>query len=116
VLSLAAIEADGRQMTWIGVGNVDGTLYRADQAQRRESLAHRGGVVGYQLPPLRSATVQLSPGDTLVLATDGISGSFAAETPIGWHPQDAADHFLRKYGKRNDDALVLVARIAEHVP
>jgi phosphoserine phosphatase RsbX len=111
VLSLASIEPDGREMTWLGVGNVDGTLYRASGARTpRESLHHRGGVVGYQLPPLRAATLTLAPGDTLVFATDGIASTFTSESPLGWHPQDAADHILRAYGKDTDDALVVVAR------
>jgi phosphoserine phosphatase RsbX len=111
VLSLAAIQPDGREMTWLGVGNVDATLYRAGSARyQRESLHHRGGVVGYQLPPLRAATLALDPGDTLVFATDGIASTFNGESPLGWHPQDAADHILRVYGKDTDDALVVVAR------
>jgi hypothetical protein len=111
VLSLAAIEPDGREMTWIGVGNVDATLHRAGSARpQRETLHHRGGVVGYQLPPLRAATLALDPGDTLVFATDGIASAFNSESPIGWHPQDAADHILRLHGKDTDDALVVVAR------
>lgn len=111
VLSLAVIEGQGREMTWLGVGNVDGTLFRANPAGRqRESLPHRGGVVGYQLPVLRANTLPLAPGDTLVFATDGIANSFTSESPLGWNPQDAADHILRKYGKDTDDALVLIAR------
>jgi negative regulator of sigma-B (phosphoserine phosphatase) len=110
VLSLAMIESQGREMTWLGIGNVDGTLYRANATQRRESLPHRGGVVGFQLPQLRVTTLPLAPGDTLVFATDGITSTFASESPIGWHPQEAADYILQKYGKDNDDALVVVAR------
>jgi serine phosphatase RsbU (regulator of sigma subunit) len=111
VLSLAIIDPEGREMTWLGVGNVDATLHRAGTARsHRESLPHRGGVVGYQLPPLGARTLPLDPGDTLVFATDGIASTFNGESPIGWHPQDAADHILRVYGKPNDDALVVVAR------
>lgn len=117
VLSLALINAQGREMTWLGVGNVDGTLYRAaPRSTARESLPHRGGVVGYQLPVLRSSTLRLDPGDTLVFATDGIASTFTSESLIGWHPQDAADHILRSYGKASDDALVLVARIGAGAP
>lgn len=111
VLSVALIEPRGRELTWLGVGNVDGTLYRANLAPGRESLPHRGGVVGYQIPPLRQTTLPLAHGDTLVFATDGIDGAFSMESPIGWYPQEAADHILRSYGKPTDDALVLVARV-----
>jgi phosphoserine phosphatase RsbX len=117
VLSLASINADMNVMTWLGVGNVDGTLYRAEQVPReRESLPHRGGVVGYQLPALRATTLPIGHGDTLVFATDGIGGAFSSESPLGWHPQDAADHILKRYGKATDDALVLVARYIGIVP
>lgn len=116
VLSVATIEARGRELTWLGVGNVDGTLYRANAIPPRESLPHRGGVVGYQIPPLRQATLPLAPGDTLVFATDGIDSAFSTESPIGWQPQEAADHLLRRHGKNTDDALVLVARVIGDIP
>lgn len=116
VLSVATVEARGRELTWLGVGNVDGTLYRANAVPPRESLAHRGGVVGYQIPPLRQATLPLAPGDTLVFTTDGIDGAFSMESPIGWQPQEAADHILCRYGKDTDDALVLIARVIGDIP
>lgn len=116
VLSMAMIEARGRELTWLGVGNVDGTLYRANAVPPRESLPHRGGVVGYQIPSLRQATLPLAAGDTLVFATDGIDSAFSMESPIGWRPQEAADHILRRYGKDTDDALVLIARVIGDVP
>jgi phosphoserine phosphatase RsbX len=113
VLSLALIESRGREMTWLSVGNVDGTLHHARSVQPvRETLPHRGGVVGYQLPRLQAATLPFAPGDALVFATDGISGTYASESAIGWDPQQAADHILRVHGKDTDDALVLVARNA----
>jgi hypothetical protein len=117
VLSLASIDAATASMSWLGVGNVDGTLYRADPAGSppRESLAHRGGVVGYQLPPLRATTHRIARGDVLVLATDGISDGIHGGPPPGgpppeWQPQAAADHIVERFGKQTDDALVLVAR------
>jgi negative regulator of sigma-B (phosphoserine phosphatase) len=112
VLGLASIDAAANQMSWLGVGNVEVTLFRADRDGRseRESLHVRGGVVGFQIPSLRASTVSIACGDTLVFATDGIASGFQAEAPIGWHPEDAADYILKRYGKQNDDALVLVAR------
>jgi phosphoserine phosphatase RsbX len=111
VMSLASIDARADRMTWIGVGNVDGTLYRADRAARphRESLSLRGGVVGYQMPALRPATVPIAPGDVVVFATDGVRGGFHDEWPHG-DPQTMADDIVARYGKASDDALVLIAR------
>lgn len=112
VLSLASFSADAATMTWVGVGNVEGSLLRSDEsAQRpREALLLRGGVVGYQLPALRERTLDLMPGDTLIFATDGIGGGFAASASITRDPQEIADDILQRFSKKSDDALVLVAR------
>jgi negative regulator of sigma-B (phosphoserine phosphatase) len=112
VLSLASFSTDNTMMTWLGVGNVEGVLFRAVATAKgkRESLLLRGGVVGYQLPPLRAATLPVFFGDTLVLATDGISSGFRERSPLGLHPQDYADEILSRWGKHSDDALVLAVR------
>ncbi len=112
VLSLASFNTQDDTMVWLGVGNVEGMLFHADQAVKpmREPLLLRGGVVGYQLPPLRPATVSVSRGDILIFATDGISGQFSDESPIGEDPDAVAHHILSVHGKHTDDALVLVAR------
>jgi hypothetical protein len=68
----------------------------------------RGGVVGYLLPSLRTATVQLERDDVLVLATDGVRPVFG-DWP-GEPPQDVAARILDEQGRGTDDALVLVAR------
>jgi phosphoserine phosphatase RsbX len=49
-------------------------------------------------------------GDTLVFATDGISGDFLADVSAREEPQRLADQILARHGKGTDDALVLVAR------
>lgn len=110
-LSLASFHAATATMTWIGVGNVEGALFRIDRsaAQPRDALMLRGGVVGYQLPPLRAATHHVHAGDILMLATDGISNAFYNRSPISRAPQEVADDILARHGKSTDDALVLVA-------
>ncbi len=112
VLSIASFDISRDSLTWIGVGNVEGALFRADGSAvpAKESLLLRGGVVGYQLPPLRTATIPIFPGDVLVFVTDGIQGSFHEEALLGLDPQEAADTIMFGYGKYTDDALVLVAR------
>jgi hypothetical protein len=99
-------------MTWLGVGNVEGILLRADpEAQpRREWLMLRGGLVGFDLPRLRPATLRISDGDTLCFATDGIQNGFAEELSVHEVPQRIADRILTRCAKGTDDALVLVAR------
>jgi serine phosphatase RsbU (regulator of sigma subunit) len=112
VMSIVSIDAETNQLTWVGIGNVDAILFRAnpDAMPARESLTHRGGVVGFQIPSLRITTLLIARGDMLVIATDGIRSNFCTDSPLGWHPQDAADYMLKQYGRDTDDALVLVAR------
>jgi hypothetical protein len=109
VLSVASFDARVGAMTWVGVGNVEAILLRAAPGGR-ESLATRGGVVGYQLPPLRSAVLPVREGDTLVLATDGIRSGFVAELAPGPAPEALAQAILAGHARGSDDALVVVAR------
>ncbi|MGE0453583.1 MAG: SpoIIE family protein phosphatase [Vicinamibacteria bacterium] len=111
VMSLASFVAQYETLTWIGVGNVEGLLLRADPAAApsQESLLLRGGVVGFNLPQLAAAVLPLSRGDTLVLATDGIKSSFGVGLAAGRPPRQLAQHVLAEHAKPNDDALVLAA-------
>src|SRR5712692_7940302 len=74
VLTLASFKPLDGTITWAGVGNVEGVLLRADAkgGPARDYVLLLGGVVGLQLPPLRGFGIPVSPGDTLILATDGI--------------------------------------------
>ena len=112
VVSVALFDRADGSMTWLGVGNVEGVLLYADSGRRRgrERLVTRGGIVGSELPPLRAEVLAVAPGDTLILATDGIRSGFADDLAIDGPPQQLADQILARSGKSTDDALVLVAR------
>ncbi|TMA51493.1 MAG: stage II sporulation protein E (SpoIIE) [Deltaproteobacteria bacterium] len=112
VMTLASFRAADATMTWLGVGNVEGFLLRANAAAipARESVLLRGGVVGYEIPPLRPATHRVAAGDTLVLATDGIRSAFAEGLDVAAPPREMAAGILARHAKDTDDALVLVAR------
>ncbi len=112
VMSLASFNAKHQTLTWMGIGNVEGYLERADpnMVPPHESLFRRGGVVGYHLPPLRSSVLAVARGDTLVFATDGISSGFHKEIDPNDPPRHVADRIILKHRKKTDDALVLVAR------
>ena len=117
VLTLASLHPREATLSWLGVGNVEGRLLRADPKTnpQSESVLLRGGVVGYQLPALRTSVEPISPGDLLIFATDGIRAGFAQGLALGDPPQQIADGILTRHLKGNDDALVLVARfIANH--
>lgn len=112
VASLARFDMAGKMLSWLGVGNVDGVLFRHrdDGSVDKEGMASRGGVIGYRLPPLRISTFEVRAGDTLVLATDGLAGAFVDHIDYRAELGEIADGLMRDYGKTGDDALVVVAR------
>jgi serine phosphatase RsbU (regulator of sigma subunit) len=112
VLTLASFQTLDGTITWTGVGNVEGVLLRANAGQGPacEYVLHHGGIVGLQLPPLRGLVLPVFPGDTLILATDGIRSGFAERLARKDSPQQIADRILLEEVKGTDDALVLVAR------
>ncbi len=118
VMSLASFQSAEASMTWIGVGNVDGVLLRTRTAGVRadEGICTRGGVVGYQLPPLRATTLSVASGDTLILATDGIRPGFSAGITLDAAPQEIAEAILARQAKGSDDAHVVVARFLGVAP
>jgi hypothetical protein len=117
-ITVGSFNALDGTMTGIGVGTVQGVLLRADRAAQPgcEPIVLYGGIVGLQLPPLRSFVVTVAPGDSLVMATDGIRSGFAEGLYVVESPQRVADRILARDAKGTDDALVLVARCPGGVP
>jgi negative regulator of sigma-B (phosphoserine phosphatase) len=113
VMTLAAFHAIEGTMTWLGVGNVEGLLLRADTNANpgSERVLLRGGLVGLNLPPLYASVIPVSRRDLLVFATDGIRGEFM-ETLVqnGDSPKQIADRIMARHFKGIDDALVLAVR------
>ena len=138
VMSVARLDANLGVLSWIGVGNVAGVVFRKRTGQSHEYavgagyewrlgsaretpearherdhdeyLMLRSGVVGDRLPTLHSDRLQLRHGDTLVFATDGVSSEFDQEHDFHDTPQNLAERILKRYAKGSDDALVLVIR------
>ena len=113
VMTLALLDLVGYRLTWVAVGNVDAAVlrsaWRGGPVDRR-SVPLRPGVLGDRLPPLREATVELARGDTLVVATDGISSASFDEVDLSLAPCTQVRRLHRGYARGDDDALVLVAR------
>lgn len=111
-MSVASFATDDSSMTWSAIGNVDGILLRGAHGSLRapEAIGFRGGVVGYQLPTLRARSVAVSPGDTLIMTTDGIRSGYAASTDVAGDSQEIAESILARFSKGTDDAHVLVVR------
>ena len=112
VMSLASFNFQEGLMTWIGVGNVQGTLLRRDGGVNGgdESLLLRPGVVGDQLPELQASVLPIFAGDSLIFATDGVRAKFDRSQVQSLSPREAAENVVAHYAKGNDDAFILVAR------
>jgi hypothetical protein len=116
-MTIATIGCGG-ELRWVGVGNVEAHVLRADgpRAQRVASAVLYGGVVGYRLPRLRVSTARLDPGDLVVMATDGIAVDFTDQVVPGDAPARLVERVLERSARANDDALVAAARYLGRAP
>jgi phosphoserine phosphatase RsbX len=112
-VTLVSVDSDHGRLTWIAVGNVEAALVRPgrDGAPAGQwSVPLRGGVVGDRLPTLRESMTGLAAGDTLVVATDGLSPAFVDAVDGSPATTALTRRLHRRYARADDDALVLVAR------
>jgi serine/threonine protein phosphatase PrpC len=109
-MSLAVFNTQDARLTWIGVGNVEGTLLRRDTALPCDRLLLRNGVVGIHLPILRAGELAVRSGDILTMVTDGVSAEGPLRVSMDGRIESMADGILASACKGTDDALVLVAR------
>ncbi len=111
VMSLAVIQCADNTVTWLGIGNIAGRLLRPGSSSNGgcETMLIRPGIVGYRLPLLQTSVSPISPGDLMILATDGIRPDcgrrFSEE-----QPRAIAEHISSRCRTGLDDGLVLVAR------
>lgn len=111
--TVATIDGETGRMEWVGVGNVNGQLVRADigARPRTSGVFLCRGVLGYSLPPLHiSDPTQLHDGDHIVIATDGVRGNpgdvVGPDVPVA----RSAERMLTQGAIDHDDALVFVGR------
>ncbi len=111
VMTIAFADLAAGVVRWAGVGNVDAVHLRPSGGRPpRPALMLPGGVVGSAMPRLREQELDLMTGDVLVMATDGIGPSFAADLALLAAPRTDAADVLEAHGIDDDDALVLLAR------
>ena len=111
-ISLAFVSAARSGVTWLGVGSVEGRVLSGDPSARRPkgSLPLAAGIPGHTLPAVSTATIPVTPGDVLVLATDGIDATFADSLDTSGSTQAISERILADHGRRPDDALVVAVR------
>lgn len=113
VIAVAAFPAQATDMEWLAVGNIEGVLVRGRSGPPgREMIVQRPGIVGHHMPALRSSTLPVRPGDTLVFATDGLRREVAQAVSRRGPArlEGGAAELLEEFATGNDDALLLTAR------
>jgi negative regulator of sigma-B (phosphoserine phosphatase) len=91
---------------------VEAVFWHADAQNvlRPKMVMLRRGVIGARMPDLHESAMSLSPGDLLILFTDGIKMGPDISLRLDNPPQMIADSILSQYASGTDDALVLVIR------
>ncbi|MFF9144889.1 ATP-binding SpoIIE family protein phosphatase [Streptomyces sp. NPDC055051] len=95
-----------------GVGNISACVVSGD---KRHALLSVPGIVGHQMPTLRTYKVPLDRSGVLVLHSDGLSDRWSpASFPglFGRRPALIAAQILGQAGVRRDDAGIVVVRAA----
>ena len=113
VLTLVDFDTEARRLEWVGVGNVEARLlpFGAPPVPGQGAAATLfGGVLGHNLPPIRSSGHDVSVGDLLVMATDGVRADYATDLVLSGSPKAIADRVLDRSARSDDDALAVVAR------
>ena len=112
-MTVARFESHGRTLDWLGTGNIKTVLVRrSTHGFTCKDLLTYSGVVGAQPVTKHGAShTEVTPGDVLILATDGIDRKFIDAIRYDEAPQTQAERLLAAYRSPTDDALVLVARL-----
>jgi len=113
-IMLTLLDAGRGSLQWTGVGNVAAVLLRCESSgygQARE-LGVRPGIAGVQMASAEVSSTRLAFGDVVVLATDGLRRFAMARLDRLARPQALAERLLNDFRSKQDDALVVVARVA----
>ncbi len=112
VAAVALLEAGGRTLRIAGAGNVTGLVYGPQSAHRTLGNAHILG--SPQRPPrFDEQRFSLETHRTVLLFSDGISSrADLADEPesLRLPPIAVAQRLVERFGRRDDDVLVLVVR------
>ncbi|MFC0214535.1 SpoIIE family protein phosphatase [Paenibacillus chartarius] len=103
---------DRQQLLYAGIGNVSLALISSSGFRRAQSAR---GIVGYRQVRIREDVLAWTPGDRLMLHTDGIAlPPEGAESLRYGDPIVSAKETAAAYATGKDDALVLVCTL-EHL-
>jgi hypothetical protein len=108
-ISVASIDLAQQQLTFAGIGNVEGRLFQASGAER---LISYRGIIGVAMRTVRAFHYALDLSWLLVLHTDGVSARFEEQdvTSDALPLDKTAGAILKRWGRERDDATVVLVR------
>lgn len=108
-ISIARVDPATRGVTFAGVGNVGGVLVANDNIKRMVSMP---GTAGHNARKIQSFEYPFTSG-LVILHSDGLTTSWALSrypNLSSFHPSLIAAILYRDFGRRRDDATVLVGK------
>jgi anti-sigma regulatory factor (Ser/Thr protein kinase) len=113
-VSLLRILPDSHKIEWLGIGNVSGRIIRIkkDGSLEQTVFANYNGTVGYQLNNYKKLYYNYSPGDWLLLTSDGIISNWEPifENNFSNNPYTMGQAMIKLASRDNDDSSVLIGR------
>ena len=108
-VGLCAIDAVTGCIHYVGIGNTTARRFGKEETR----LVSQDGVLGQNMRTPQQQTLQLEPGDLIVLHTDGVSERFTSDDypGISSHaPKEVASNIVHRFGKDHDDAACVAVR------
>ena len=107
VATLCAIDKDTGVGSYAGVGNVALRVYGSSKLH----AVNKGGIIGQTMPRIAAKPISLSPGDVLVMHSDGIKGHqdiVDAQLFQSGNAKTIAERVVGGFRRPLDDASCLV--------
>jgi anti-sigma regulatory factor (Ser/Thr protein kinase) len=110
VMALARLPEPGEAVQTASVGNVSVQVYGTQKSWGNAGTSFVLGTPGQMRKPIQ-VDHAIEPRDVLVLFSDGVTIRVDLEPDLLFeHPVVIAHQLVQRFGRNNDDALVLVAR------
>jgi serine phosphatase RsbU (regulator of sigma subunit) len=106
---LCAVDAETGTLGYVGIGNTG--MRRFGESETR--FVSNDGVLGQNMRTPLLQTLKLTPGDLILLYTDGVTSRFTTtEYPGVLHhaPNDVVRNVLDRFGKDHDDSACIAIR------